>query len=579
MAGMRWGLVAAWLFSAAGWAICPVWAPATASEEIMRLEKQLAQWDEEYYQQGTSPIDDALYDSLHQRLQQWQRCFQPAATPREAQTGSGPLNHPIAHTGLKKLADKQAVARWMQDKTPLWLQPKVDGVAVTLVYQHGRLTEAISRGSGLQGESWLEKVQQIRAIPQHITTDRTRVVLQGEIYLPMTGHQQATMGGVNARAQVAGALMRQRHSPLLPSLGIFIWAWPDGPETMAQRLQQLTRFGFEREAHWTQPVTTAEEVARWREAWFRQPLPFVTDGVVIQREQRSAGRHWLPGQGDEVVAWKYTPPVITSEVLSIDFPVGRTGKIAAVLNILPVKLDDKTVRRVNLGSLRRWREADIVPGDQVAVSLAGQGIPRFERVVWRVTQRDEPSAPDPEQHHALSCMRPVTGCREQFLARLDWLSNKDVLDIQGLRRVGWQQLLSLAEFEHLFSWLHFTPQQLQRVPGISEKRAQQLWQRFQLTRQQPLQRWIKALGVPLPAAALKALPDHHWQQLLARDEASWRQLPGIGPALATRIVQFLQHDEVRHLIAFLQQDPGETISQNRQAALPAPAFNAQDGDS
>lgn len=579
MAGMRWWLIAAWLFSAAGWAICPVWAPATASEEIKQLEKQLAQWDEDYYQQGGSPIDDALYDSLHQRLQQWQRCFQAATPLREPQTGGGSLNHPIAHTGLKKLADKQAVARWMQDKSSLWLQPKVDGVAVTLVYKQGQLTEAISRGSGLQGESWLEKVRQIRAVPQHIATDRERVVLQGEIYLPMTGHQQATMGGVNARAQVAGALMRQRHSTLLPSLGIFIWAWPDGPETMVERWQQLAAFGFGREAQWTQPVSTAEDVARWREAWFRQPLPFVTDGVVIQREQRSAGRHWLPGQGDEVAAWKYTPPVIASEVLSIDFPVGRTGKIAAVLNILPVALDDKTIRRVNLGSLRRWREENIVPGDQVAVSLAGQGIPRFEGVVWRVAQRDVPSAPDPQQYHALSCLRPGKGCREQFLARLDWLSSKDVLNIPGLRRAGWQQLLSLPEFEHLFSWLHFTPQQLQSVAGISEKRAQQLWQRFQLSRQQPLQRWIKALGVPLPVAALNALPDHRWQQLLARDEASWRQLPGIGAGLAARTVQFLHHDEVRQLITFLQQEVGEGLNQSRQVAPPALTLNAPDEDS
>ncbi|WP_437612627.1 NAD-dependent DNA ligase LigB [Erwinia sp. V71] len=576
MAGMRWWLIVVVLFSSAGWAICPVWTPATASEEIKQLEQQLTQWDEDYYQQGGSPIDDALYDSLHQRLQQWQRCFQPATPPREPQTGGGPLNHPIAHTGVKKLADKQAVARWMQNKAPLWLQPKVDGVAVTLVYRQGQLTDAISRGSGMQGESWLENVRQISAIPHHITTDRARVVLQGEIYLPMNGHQQATMGGANARAQVAGALMRQRHSPLLPSLGIFIWAWPDGPETMAQRLQQLAGFGFGLEAQWTQPVETADDVARWREAWFRQPLPFVTDGVVIQREQRSAGRHWLPGQGDEVAAWKYTPPVITSEVLSIDFPVGRTGKIAAVLNILPVKLDDKTIRRVSLGSLSRWREADIVPGDQIAVSLAGQGIPRFERVVWRVTQRDVPATPDPEKHNALSCLHPDTECREQFLARLDWLSNKDVLDIPGLRRAGWQQLLSLAEFQHLFSWLRFSQQQLQSVPGISEKRAQQLWHRFQFSRQQPLQLWVKALGVPLPVAALNALPDRDWQQLLARDEASWRQLPGIGAGRAARIVQFLQHDEVRRLITFLQQERDEVIHASRPVTLPAPALSAPD---
>ncbi|MBP2169077.1 DNA ligase (NAD+) [Erwinia toletana] len=554
MTGMRWLAIVAWLFCGSGQAICPVWTPATAREEIAHLQKQLNQWDQAYYQQGESPVDDALYDSLHQRLQQWQRCFQPALALREPQTGEGDRWHPVAHTGVKKLADRQSLANWMQGKAPLWLQPKVDGVAVTLVYQHGQLTAAISRGSGLQGESWLEKVRHIKAVPQQIATESERVVLQGEIYLPMTGHQQATMGGANARAQVAGALMRQQPSPLLESLGVFIWAWPDGPASMAQRLSQLTAFGFGAESHWTQPVNTADEVAHWRERWFRQPLPFVTDGVVVQREQRSAGKHWLPGQSDEVAAWKYTPPVITTEVLSVDFPIGRTGKIAVVLNLLPVQLDDKIVRRVSMGSLRRWQEANVVPGDQIAISLAGQGIPRFEQVVWRVKQRQIPVAPVADDYHILSCLHPTPECREQFLARLSWLSQKEVLNIPGIQRRSWQRLMQMEAFSHLFAWLSFSPQQLQSVPGITEARAQQIWLHFQQSRQQPFKRWVKALGVPVPTAALNALADNSWQQLIARDEQSWQALPGIGEALALRITHFLRDEDVRRLIAFLQHE-------------------------
>lgn len=553
MAGMRWLVILALLYCASGQAICPVWTPATANEEIKQLQTQLNQWDQAYYQQGESPIEDTLYDSLHQRLQQWQRCFQPAAGPREPQSGAGNLPHPVAHTGVKKLADRQAVANWMQGKAPLWLQPKVDGVAVTLVYQHGQLSEAISRGNGLRGNDWLDNVRQIRAVPQQIATDLDRVVLQGELYLPMTGHQQATMGGANARAQVAGALMRHHHSPLLETLGIFIWAWPDGPASMSQRLSQLTAFGFGVSAHWTQAVKAVEEVAYWRERWFHQPLPFVTVGVVMQREQRPAGKYWLPGQSTEVAAWKFTPPLVSSEVLSVDFPIGRTGKIAVVLNLVPVQLDDKVVRRVSLGSLRRWQEANIVPGDQVAISLAGQGVPRFERVVWRVKQRTVPLAPAAHQYHYLSCFSMTPACREQFLARLSWLSQKPVLDMAGIQRRNWQRLLQMDDFSHLFSWLNFTPQQLQTLPDISAAKAQQLWHHFQLSRQQPFKRWVTALGVPVPLAALDALPDSDWQQLMARDEKSWQTLPGIGEALATRITQFLRDEQVKQLITFLQQ--------------------------
>lgn len=554
MARMRWWVVLVLLFCPVARAICPVWAPATASQEIGHLQQQLNQWDEAYYQHGETPIDDTLYDSLHQRLQQWQRCFQPALPPRATRTGQGNQPHPVAHVGVKKLADKHAVARWMAGKAPLWLQPKVDGVAVTLVYQQGELTQAISRGNGNHGEPWLEKVRQIKAVPQHISTDLKQVVLQGELFLPMTGHQQATSGGANARAQVAGALMRHQRSPLLEKLGIFIWAWPDGPSLMSQRLSQLQAFGFGLEAQWTERIGTAEDVERWRRKWFQQPLPFATDGVVIHREMRPAGRYWLAGQSDDVAAWKYPPPTISSEVLSVDFTVGRTGKIAVILNLLPVKLDDKNVRRVSLGSLQRWQQADIVVGDQVAISLAGQGIPRFDGVVWRVKERVKPVAPNPDDHHYLSCLENSAECRQQFLARLSWLSHKSVLDMPGIKSSSWQRLIQANAFSHLFSWLTLDVNQLQAIPGIGKARAEQIWHHFQLSRQQSFKRWVKALGVPVPMAALNALPDNSWQQLLDRDADSWQLLPGVGEAMAKRILDFLADSKVRSLIAFLQQE-------------------------
>nr|WP_154325514.1 NAD-dependent DNA ligase LigB [Pantoea sp. 201603H] len=553
MAGRRWLLLLLWGGCAMAQAICPVWTPARASEEIAKLAQQLSRWDNAYYQQGESPIDDTLYDSLHKRLQQWQHCFQPTAPLREPQwPDSGVQAHPVAHTGVRKLANKTAVAHWIRGKESLWLQPKVDGVAVTLVYQAGKLAAAISRGNGLRGESWLDKMRYIAAVPQQIATERARVVLQGELFLRMTGHRQAQAGGLNARSKVAGALMKREPSPLLAELGIFIWAWPDGPDTMMQRLQQLQGFGFDLAADWTKPVENVDEIAAWRERWFREALPFVTDGVVIHREQRPAGKEWFPGQNGWVAAWKYVPPIVSSEVLSIDFPTGRTGKRSVVANLQPVQLDDKSVRRVNLGSVKRWRELDIIPGDQVAISLAGQSIPRFERVVWRVADRKGFALPTREPHDYLSCFEPAGDCREQFLARLIWLSQKSVLDMPGIQRSRWQQIMHLREFTHLFSWLDFTIEQLQSLPGLSEKRAQQLWHHFSLSKRQPFKRWVKALGAPIPTAALEALPDTHWEQLLARDEASWQQLPGIGPKVAQRINVFIHHEKVMDLIRFLQ---------------------------
>uniref|UniRef100_A0A8R2HBM5 DNA ligase (NAD(+)) n=1 Tax=Acyrthosiphon pisum TaxID=7029 RepID=A0A8R2HBM5_ACYPI len=321
----------------------------------------------------------------------------------------------------------------MQDKSALWIQPKVDDVAVTLVYRRGQLVSLVSRGDGLRGEEWITKARHIPAIPTHIETDREEVVLQGELFLLMTDHQQARDGGRNARAQVAGAMMRHEVSPLLADLGIFIWAWPDGPIQMPARLAQLSRWGFGLAQDWSRPIKNEEEAEVWRDRWFRASLPFVTDGVVIHQSPVGAGRDWQPGQGHWSAAWKYQPVEVSSEVLSVDFNVGRTGKIAVVLNLTPVQLDDKTVRRVNLGSLRRWRELDVIAGDQVIVTLAGQGIPRLERVIWRVRGRDYPLTPQQGEFNPLSCLHFNQDCRLQFLSRLTWLSQKSVLNIPGVQ--------------------------------------------------------------------------------------------------------------------------------------------------
>ena len=534
-------------------AFCPVWSPARADVEMQALEKQLSDWDRAYYQQGISLVTDERYDVLEKKYRDWQRCFQPGSEPRSPELAkNGKARHPVAHVGVKKLPDRQAVARWMMGKNPLWVQPKLDGVAVTLHYQSGKLAQVISRGDGLQGEDWTAKARHIPAIPQRIPLTANFLTLQGELYLKMTDHQQSSKGGVNARSVVAGAMRRSEASPLLQQLGIFIWAWPDGPASMQQRLRQLSEAGFSIVAAWSKPVANVDEVAEWRDRWFNQPLPFVTDGVVIHGTPVK-GAYWLPGENSWSAAWKYRPAKVTTEVRSVDFPIGRTGKVGAVLNLTPVQLDDKKVSRVNIGSLKRWQKLDIVPGDLVAVSLAGQGIPRFDEVVWRVEKRDKPQAPNAEAFHALSCFYYTPACREQLLARLVWLSGSKALAMTGVSRSSWQHLMQAGQLSHLFSWLTLTPEELHKTEGITPARADWLYHQFSLSRQQPFRRWVKALGVPIPESALNAIADNSWATLLARKVEAWQQLPGTGRTLAGQISNFLHHPQVRQLITYIEE--------------------------
>ena len=525
-------------------ATCPVWSPARAGQEITQLQGQIAKWNEAYWHEGASEVSDAVYDQLSARLGLWQHCFDVASVET---TSLPPLRdavkHPVAHTGVRKLADARSVERWMKEKSDLWVQPKVDGVAVTLVYRQGRLQQMISRGNGLIGEDWTAKARHIPSLPQKVEGLLANSVLQGEVYLQADKHVQQQMGGMNARSKVAGMLMRQGESQSLSSLSLFIWAWPDGPVDMRERLKLLSESGFEQVSHYSHPVSRIQEVADWRERWFTSPLPFATDGVIIRAAKESAGAHWLPAQGTWVAAWKYQPVSQIAEVSGLRFTIGRTGKIAVVAELVPIKLDDKQVQRVSIGSVQRWENLDITTGDQLLVSLAGQGIPRVDSVVWRGLDRSKPAPPAPH-YHALTCFYRTPECHEQFLARLNWLGSAQVLDIQGIGEAGWNALIMAQPFENIFSWLEFTQAQLQEVPGITITRAEQVWHRFDMTRRQPFRLWLKALGLPLPAGALKALRDNSWQQIQARDEQHWQTLPGIGPEKARSLVTFIHHPTV-----------------------------------
>ena len=532
------------------WAVCPAWSPARAQEEISRLQQQIKQWDDDYWKEGKSEVEDGVYDQLSARLTQWQRCF--GSEPRDVMMPplNGAVMHPVAHTGVRKMVDKNALSLWMRERSDLWVQPKVDGVAVTLVYRDGKLNKAISRGNGLKGEDWTQKVSLISAVPQTVSGPLANSTLQGEIFLQREGHIQQQMGGINARAKVAGLMMRQDDSDTLNSLGVFVWAWPDGPQLMTDRLKELATAGFTLTQRYTRAVKNADEVARVRNEWWKAKLPFVTDGVVVRGAKEPESRHWLPGQAEWLVAWKYQPVAQVAEVKAIQFAVGKSGKISVVASLAPVMLDDKKVQRVHIGSVRRWQEWDIAPGDQILVSLAGQGIPRIDDVVWRGAERTKPTPPE-NRFNSLTCYFASDVCQEQFISRLVWLGSKQVLGLDGIGEAGWRALHQTHRFEHIFSWLLLTPEQLQNTPGIAKSKSAQLWHQFNLARKQPFTRWVMAMGIPLTRAALNASDERSWSQLLFSTEQFWQQLPGTGSGRARQVIEWKENAQIKKLGSWL----------------------------
>jgi len=536
---------------------CPPWSPTRFEQEIDKLSSQLDGWDIEYHQRGNSQIDDGLYDSLREKHKFWQVCAKKVPTEPVLPKSKALLLHPIAHTGLKKLPTQADVERWMKGRHKLWIQPKIDGIAVTLVYQQGHLISLLSRGDGQYGQDWTNKARAISAIPLQIPDVSARVILQGELFLLMNGHQQNASGGVNARSKVAGAMMRNSPSASLPKMGIFIWEWPDGPEHMQARLQRLKEIGFPLTAEYTQAVNNFQQVSDWRNYWYQHPLPFATDGVVIRQQDEPEGRFWRNRPANWAVAWKYPLVRKDTEVVGIEISVGRSGKRSVVLLLEPITLDDKQVSRVSVGSPKKLKQWGIVIGDRVVVSLAGQGIPRLDEVVWRVALRDEnptlmEKTIEDKQSDIFSCFELDTPCREQFLARLVWLSGPQGLNMSGFGPGTWKKLLDAQFFTSLTGWLSLSQDQLKTLPAVGEIQAGKLFAQIELSRQKSLRRWISALG--FPAAGLKMIERLDWPKMQVMSAEQWQAGRGVGSKSAERIMRFIQHPSIIALIETLRQE-------------------------
>ncbi|WP_249978186.1 NAD-dependent DNA ligase LigB [Vreelandella olivaria] len=535
---------------------CPDWPRERLAVETQALAEHIALWDRAYHDQGVSLIDDELYDQAVARLATWQACIgdEPPHRPLTRVTSSsGTRVHPVAQTGLNK-ADDDGVRRFTSRREDLWIQPKVDGVAVTLRYQEGQLVEAVSRGDGVRGQDWTARVQQLPAVPTSLNMPLS-AVFQGELYWRLTDHVQSRDPASGARGAVAGAMAQTTPSPqTLAQIGLFIWEWPDGPAEMGTRLAQLSALGFDT-AEYTHPLTEQHDAAYWRDRWFNSELPFATDGVVLKQADRPGIRRWSSSPPEWAIAWKYPARQVLAQVRGIEFRIGRTGRITPLLWLYPVTLEGRRISRVSLSSLERWEAWDVRPGDQVAVTLAGLTIPQATEVVWHTRERASVEVPVPERYHLFSCFTLTPDCHDQLLARLTFLS--DQLGLQGVGEGTWQVLMDAGVVTGLLEWLEVTPDQLQQAYGIGRTRAEALMAQFEVAKTATFPAWLAALGIPPSGSA----PLGDWNTLEGYTQAEWQAMPGVGPVRAEALVAFFSHPELQHMAAQLRQAGVEGFTQ------------------
>ncbi|VVM84328.1 DNA ligase B [Pseudomonas fluorescens] len=520
---------------------CPDWPPARALSEVTALQKQIDIWDENYHRGARALVSDELYDQSRQQLTTWRECFDLGLAPEPLRTAGGKIAHPIAHTGLDKLRDAASVASWLHTRQDLWIQPKVDGVAVTLIYRKGVLRQAISRGDGATGQDWTVSAQLIPAIPQQLARPLD-MLLQGELYWRLTDHVQATAGSLNARSTVAGLMARKDLDPeQAAGIGLFVWDWPQGPPGLPERIAALDELGLPSTVPYSQPIQSLADAEHWRNHWYRSPLPFASDGVVLRQSQRPSAERWQAKAPHWAVAWKYPFAQALAEVRKVEFKVGRTGRITPVLELKPVTLDDRQIKRVSVSSLGRWEMLDIRPGDQVSISLAGLTIPRLEGVVLRAAERPDLDVPLAADFDHLSCWQPTPGCESQFLARLTWLSSKQGLALAHVGPGTWEKLLETGRLNGLLDWMTLDAQELANINGFGERSSARLLNSFNSARQRSFVRWLKALGLPPTGQA--QLGDS-WQALAQQNTEQWQAEAGIGPGRAAQLSAFFRDPQV-----------------------------------
>lgn len=479
---------------------CSILNQTVIETESQRLGEQLQHWDRVYRLSGSSPITDETYDQLFNTWQHWQTCQNlPAQLPSlNLATEERVIKHPVAHTGLKKLNETK-IEHWLGSRTNVWLQPKLDGVAVSLVYQQGKLVSMISRGNGIEGLQWVDKADFISSLPKELSTSQPVLIFQGELFWRLDNHIQQVNGGVNARNQVAGWLMR-KDVPKIPenNIGVFIWAWPNGPIAAKEQWQQLANLGFTLTQQHSHKVENMAQVRSWQQHYYQQSMPFATDGIVLKSFPTPQMDAWQANSNSWAVAWKHPYKSMVSTVIELSFHVGRTGRVSVVAEIEPIELDSKVVHRVSLGSLSAWQKKDVLAGDMVQVGLAGHGIPKLESVIWRLQQRNVPDTSLFSQFNALSCFSAEPHCHQQFIARLNWLGKQ--LKLKGISEATWREWVENYQLTDLATWLSTSWQD--NLP--SSKKVVKLVDQFRNVYRQPLKNWLKGLGIPLNDKHLSA---------------------------------------------------------------------------
>lgn len=569
-------------------------SPAQRYAQLLRAVRR---HDQLYYEQAAPEISDAAYDRLYRELLDLETSH-PKLVHENSPTrkvGGTPLasfrtvahavrmqslNNTYSAGELAEFLDR--VAKNLHGQTAAFvIEPKVDGLAVSLRYEKGRLTLGLTRGDGEKGDDITENLKTIRNLPLSVPDLPPRIEFRGEVYLPepafaalnQTRQKKGEPLFANPRNAAAGTLklLDSREVAQRP-LAIVLYGLGEAVgltlKTQSELHQQILAWGLPGHSWFRHVLSPAQVLPAVRELdQARAQFSFATDGAVIKVDRFDQQK--ILGQTDKAprwaIAYKYAPDQSETRLLAVTFQVGRTGVITPVAELDPVLLSGSTVSRATLHNFEEIARKDIRVGDLVRVEKAGEVIPAVISV--NLAQRPPQAKPIRLPRTCPVCQGPLVkedvflrcpsrDCLGQLKRRLQHFAHRGAMDIEGLGEMMAAQLVDAGLLQHLQQIYDLTPAKLTALERVGEKSAANLLAGIEASKSRTLGRLIFALGIPQVGAVLSETLARDFRSLDALAQAQLEQLTpvkDVGRKVAEEIVAFFQEPATRRLLESLQK--------------------------
>ena len=578
-------------------------APEARAGELRKL---IEHHNRLYYVDDAPDIGDDEYDALIDELraieaQHPELRADDSPTQRVGGTPLGrfaPVEHLQPMLSLANARSEEELRAWLE-RSERFLErqgfeaaeilfvtePKIDGLAISLVYEDGALVRGATRGDGAIGEDVTQNLRTVKAIPQRIEDAPPVLEVRGEIYLPRAAfarlnEERAAAGEptfANPRNSAAGSI-RQLDPAVSAARPLSMWAYSIGAleglafESHLDSLEWLRARGFpvspDLERH-----DTLDEVVRSCRAWEerREQLDFEIDGVVVKVDdlelQRRLGVVGREPRG--AIAWKFPPMTATTTLRRVAWNVGRTGHMVPFAELEPVQVTGVTVKLATLHNEEDIARKDVREGDEVIVTRAGDVIPRVVSPTPKAQRRRKrgpvPTPPERCPACGTETVKPEggvwticpnrAGCPGQLFQTVKQFVSRGAMDIEGLGEERVLQLLRAGKIDGIAGIYDLTQEDLAGMEGFGELSARNLIEAIERSKRQPFHRLLFGLGISGIGGVNARTLTGHFRKIDALLDATPEQIeevPGMGPILAQQIAETLSEPATHDLVERLR---------------------------